>query len=81
MAWRYRPCFPSCIALFVAAVIVVIIGGVDLHFTVLVFCFTVAGIFSGMIRPARDMMIRNAALRGAMGAVAGEVGANRGGHN
>ncbi len=51
----------------------VIIGGVDLHFTVLVFCFTVAGFFSGMIRPARDMMIRNAAPRDATGKVFGFV--------
>ncbi len=63
----------ACVALFVAAVLVVIIGGVDLHFTVLVFCFTIAGFFSGMIRPARDMMIRNAAPLGATGKVFGFV--------
>ena len=60
-------------ALFAAAVLVTIIGGVDLHFTVLVFCFTIAGFFSGVIRPARDMMIRNAAPRGATGKVFGFV--------
>ena len=60
-------------ALVAAAVLVTIIGGVDLHFTVLVFCFTIAGFFSGVIRPARDMMIRNAAPRGATGKVFGFV--------
>ena len=60
-------------ALFAAAVLVTIIGGVDLHFTVLVFCFTIAGFFSGVIRPARDMMIRNAAPQGATGKVFGFV--------
>jgi MFS family permease len=63
----------ACVALFVAALLVVIIGAVDLHFTVLVFCFTIAGFFSGVIRPARDMMIRNAAPRGATGKVFGFV--------
>ncbi len=63
----------ASVALFIAALLVVIIGAVDLHFTVLVFCFTIAGFFSGVIRPARDMMIRNAAPRGATGKVFGFV--------
>jgi FSR family fosmidomycin resistance protein-like MFS transporter len=63
----------ACVALFVTAILVAIIGGVDLHFTVLVFCFTIAGFFSGVIRPARDMMIRNAAPRGTTGKVFGFV--------
>lgn len=63
----------ACIALFAAAVMVFVIGGVDLQFTVLVFCFTIAGFFSGAIRPARDMMIRNASPPGAAGKVFGFV--------
>ena len=59
--------------LCVTAVLITIIGGVDLHYTAIVFCFTVAGFVNGMIRPARDMMIRTAAPRGATGKVFGFV--------
>lgn len=59
--------------LCVAALLIAIIGGVDLHYTLIVFCFTIAGFVNGMIRPARDMMIRNAAPRGATGKVFGFV--------
>ena len=60
-------------SLTVAALILVIIGAVNLHYTVLVFCFTLAGMVNGLIRPARDMMIRNAAPRGSAGKVFGFI--------
>jgi MFS family permease len=59
--------------LCVSAVLIAIIGGVDLHYTAIVFCFTIAGFVNGAIRPARDMMIRNAAPWGATGKVFGFV--------
>lgn len=59
--------------LVASAVIVLVIGEVNLHYTLLVFAFSFAGLISGVIRPARDMMIRNVSPQGSMGKVFGFV--------
>lgn len=59
--------------LIVSAVIVLIVGEVNLHYTLLVFAFSSAGLISGVIRPARDMMIRSVSPQGSMGKVFGFV--------
>jgi FSR family fosmidomycin resistance protein-like MFS transporter len=63
----------GAISLMGSAILVVIIGLVDLHYFLLVAAFTLAGLVQGIIRPARDMMIRNAAPKGAQGRVFGFV--------
>ncbi|MFM1814924.1 MAG: hypothetical protein RLZ98_1619, partial [Pseudomonadota bacterium] len=63
----------AAISFAIAGVMVGVIGLVDLHHMVIVFCFTVAGFVNGMIRPARDMMVRAASPKGGMGQVFGFV--------
>jgi MFS family permease len=63
----------AAVALIVSAAIAVLIGLVNLHATVLVFVFTLAGLLQGIIRPARDMMIRAASPRGSIGKAFGFV--------
>ncbi len=60
-------------SLFLTAGICLLVANVDLHYALLVFVFTVAGLFQGIIRPARDMMIRAASPKGSMGKVVGLV--------
>lgn len=60
-------------SLFTCAAIVTLVGNVDVNWFVLIFVFTVAGLVNGMIRPARDMMIRNASPKGATGKTFGFV--------
>ncbi len=59
--------------LLASAVIVLVVGEVNLQYAVLVFAFSFAGLISGVIRPARDMMIRNVSPEGSMGKVFGFV--------
>ena len=60
-------------ALVTTATICMLVAHLNLHFTLLVFVFTLAGTLQGVIRPARDMMIRAASPKGAMGKVVGLV--------
>jgi MFS family permease len=60
-------------SLFTCGAIVLLVGGIDLHWFVLIFTFTVAGTISGIIRPARDMMIRNSSPKGSAGKAFGFV--------
>jgi MFS family permease len=63
----------GALAMLCSAILVAIVGAVDLHYFLLVAAFTTAGLVQGIIRPARDMMIRNAAPKGAQGRVFGFV--------
>lgn len=63
----------AAVSLFICGAIVLLVGGIDLHWFVLVFTFTVAGLVNGIIRPARDMMIRNASPKGSAGKAFGFV--------
>jgi MFS family permease len=63
----------AALALIVSAAIAVLVGMVDLHATLLVFVFTLAGLLQGIIRPARDMMIRAASPKGSIGKAFGFV--------
>ncbi len=65
----------AALAFIAGAVVMVVVGGVSLHFTVIVFALTLAGLTQGMIRPARDMMVRAAVPKGAIGRAFGFVSA------
>jgi FSR family fosmidomycin resistance protein-like MFS transporter len=60
-------------ALLLTAVLAVIVGSFDLSTVVLVCVFSLAGWGQGMIRPARDMMIRAASPKGSIGKAFGFV--------
>jgi len=68
-----RHAFTAAMALIVSAGIAVLVGLVDLHATVLAFVFSLAGLLQGIIRPARDMMIRAASPKGSIGKAFGFV--------
>jgi FSR family fosmidomycin resistance protein-like MFS transporter len=61
-----RHALTASIALILSALIAVLVGSIDLHYTLLVFFFTMAGLVQGIIRPARDMMIRAASPKGSI---------------
>jgi len=63
----------AVIALLISAGIAVLVGAVNLHYMVLAFAFTLAGLLQGIIRPARDMMIRAASPKGSIGKAFGFV--------
>jgi FSR family fosmidomycin resistance protein-like MFS transporter len=60
-------------ALFLTAIIAVIVGSFDLQTVLLVCVFSLAGWIQGIIRPARDMMIRTASPKGSIGKAFGFV--------
>ncbi len=60
-------------ALLLTAVLALIVGRFPLHTVVLVGVFSLAGWVQGMIRPARDMMIRAASPKGSIGKAFGFV--------
>lgn len=71
----------AAMCLAVSAVVAVVIAAVPLHYFAVVFLFTVAGFLHGVIRPARDMMVREVCPQGNTGKVFGFVftGQNVGG--
>ena len=68
-------------AFFAAAVIIALVGSVSLSAAVLIFLFSLAGLSQGIVRPARDMLVRAASPSGSTGKVFGFVttGINVGG--
>lgn len=63
----------AAVSLFTCGAIVLLVVNIDLHWFILIFTFTVAGLVNGIIRPARDMMIRNASPKGSAGKAFGFV--------
>ena len=68
-----RHALTASVALFVTAIISMMVGSFSMHYAVLVFFFTLAGLVQGVIRPARDMMIRAASPKGSVGKAFGFV--------
>lgn len=56
-----------------AAVVVLAIGYFPLPYALMILLFPIAGFFLGVIRPARDLMVRDVAPKGKSGAVFGFV--------
>lgn len=65
--------FIAAAAYLTAGTVVALIGSINMHYMVIVFCFVLAGFVEGMIKPSRDMMIRASAPRGGTGQVFGFV--------
>lgn len=63
----------AAFAFIFTAVIIYMIGAVSLHYALLVFALSLAGLLQGVIRPARDMMVRQAIPKSATGRAFGFV--------
>jgi MFS family permease len=63
----------ASIALIAAAAFIALIGAVSLPVVILAMVMTVTGIFQGMLRPARDMMLRAVMPRESFGKAVGMV--------
>jgi FSR family fosmidomycin resistance protein-like MFS transporter len=63
----------AIIAFIVSGVIFLIVAEAGLQTALVIFLFTLAGLVQGILRPARDMMVRAMAPKGAMGRVFGYV--------
>ncbi len=63
----------AVLGLAVTAVVIVLIGNVDLHATLLVAALSLAGLATGMIMPSRDMIVREVTPAGSFGKVFGFV--------
>lgn len=65
----------AAVVFVASAILTVLIGAVDLGFALLIVAMVLLGIGQGIIRPARDMMLRSAAPKGTTGTVFGYVSA------
>jgi MFS family permease len=63
----------ASLALIAAAALVALIGAVSLPLVILTMVMTVTGIFQGMLRPARDMLLRAVMPRESFGKAVGMV--------
>jgi FSR family fosmidomycin resistance protein-like MFS transporter len=63
----------AAFGLLTAATVVLLVGTIDFSLFGLIAVFSIAGLANGVVRPARDMMIRNAAPKGTTGKVFGFV--------
>ncbi|MEE8517396.1 MAG: MFS transporter, partial [Alphaproteobacteria bacterium] len=63
----------AALAFIATAVIIFIIGAVSLPYVLLVFAMTLAGLLQGVIRPSRDMMVRQVIPKSATGRAFGFV--------
>ena len=79
--WDIRHDLIAALGFLAAAVVIFSIAAVPMPFIVLVIAFGVAGFCLGVIRPARDLMVRDVAPPGSSGKVFGFVfsGQNVGG--
>ena len=59
----------------VSALLILVVAAVSLNLGLMVAVLVLAGLMQGIVRPARDMMVRGAAPRGSMGKVFGFVSA------
>lgn len=63
----------AALAFVVSAVVIVLVGSVSLPGVALITLMVLAGLSQGIVRPARDMMVRAAAPKGSAGKVFGFV--------
>ncbi len=52
-----------------SALLLALVGGIELPLAALLLCFVLVGLLQGAIRPSRDMMVRAATPRGAEGRI------------
>lgn len=79
--WDIRHDLIAATGFFAAALVIFLIAAVPMPYVVLIAAFAVAGFCLGVIRPARDLMVRDVAPPGSSGKVFGFVfsGQNVGG--
>jgi len=79
--WNIRHDLIAATGFFAAAVVIFLIAAVPMPYVALIAAFAVAGFCLGVIRPARDLMVRDVAPPGSSGKVFGFVfsGQNVGG--
>lgn len=65
----------AAFAFLMTGVIILLVASVSFHMVLLVGLFVLAGLMQGVIRPARDMMVRAVSPKGSMGKVFGFVSA------
>ena len=63
----------AIIAFIVSGIVFVVVAQAGLQMVLVVALFTIAGLAQGILRPARDMMVRAMAPKGAVGRVFGYV--------
>ena len=73
MLFRSRTDLAASVGLVGAGVSTFLVGTLPMSFPALVGVFAFAGLIFGVVRPARDMMIRKVAPKGATGQVFGFV--------
>ena len=62
-------------AFTVSALLILVVGAASLNLALMVAVLMFAGLMQGIVRPARDMMVRGASPKGSMGKVFGFVSA------
>ena len=65
----------ATLAFGVSALLILVVAAASLNVAMMVAVLVLAGLMQGIVRPARDMMVRGAAPRGSMGKVFGFVSA------
>ena len=65
----------AALAFTVSAMLILVVAAASLHLALMVAVLVLAGLMQGIVRPARDMMVRGASPKGSMGKVFGFVSA------
>ena len=65
----------AALAFSVSALLILVVAAASLHLALMVAVLVFAGLMQGIVRPARDMMVRGASPKGSMGKVFGFVSA------
>jgi MFS family permease len=65
----------AALAFTVSALLILVVAAASLNLALMVTVLVLAGLMQGIVRPARDMMVRGASPKGSMGKVFGFVSA------
>ncbi len=65
----------AALAFTVSALLILVVAAASLNLALMVAVLVLAGLMQGIVRPARDMMVRGASPKGSMGKVFGFVSA------
>jgi MFS family permease len=65
----------AALAFTVSALLILVVAAASLNLALMIVVLVLAGLMQGIVRPARDMMVRGASPKGSMGKVFGFVSA------